>query len=146
MAPGSSQPFARLQADLRDLIVRIPPGKVVSQKDLGRRFGVPEQVIVTAILALDADARDRVAWWRVVADGGAVGRHPLREEQLARLQRDGVLLSGVGIVQELADRKLTDLVALASLPVRRADEAPPPPRPPAPSRARGMKGRPTSTV
>jgi methylated-DNA-protein-cysteine methyltransferase-like protein len=137
--------FAQVKAQLLDLVARIPPGRVAIHKDLGVYLGVPPHHVAFILTTLSDVERAQAAWWRVVADGGAVGRHDHRDAQIARLKADGLVLSGVGIVQDLAKHKVGDLAALARGPIRDLDEAPPPPPEPAKSRARGMKDRPTSS-
>ncbi len=54
--------------------------------------------IATILANLDDEERDRVPWHRVVADGGAIGRHRHRDDQIARLRADGLPVSAAGIV------------------------------------------------
>ena len=65
--------------------------------------------IATILANLDDDERDRVPWYRVVADGGAIGRHRHRDEQIARLRADGLPVSAAGIVGGMEAAMLANL-------------------------------------
>lgn len=134
---------ARLRSDLIALASRIPRGYVAAIGDVSRHLRA-YQPHVAHLLAYLGDAGEAdVPWWRVVADGGAIGRHPRRDAQMARLRADGVPLSPAGIVQEFADRRVRDLAQppTGDLPaaqaVVQAD-----PTAPRPARSRGMKSHP----
>ena len=73
-------------------------------------------------------------WHRVTADGGAVGRHARREEQIRRLQAEGIAVSQGGFVQDFARIAILDLSVPMPTPV--AQTAGPL------SRSRGMKDGP----
>jgi hypothetical protein len=88
-----------------------------------------------------------VPWWRVVADGGAIGRHLRRDEQMRRLRADGIVLSPVGIVQDLQKRWIEDIDALMDGLIKAVEIAAASDAPQAkPSRSRGMRGAPKSSV
>jgi alkylated DNA nucleotide flippase Atl1 len=134
---ASTPAFNRVKSDVAALVSRIPAGWVATQGDIGRHFSLFPRHVVTVLAALDETESKTVPWWRVVADGGAVGRHPRRDEQMFRLREDGVPLSGVGIVQELAERRVTNLDAPPAAPFARFATPSG-----APSRSRGMKSHP----
>lgn len=131
--------FTHVKSSIVALVSRIPAGYVATHGDIGRHLALFPRHVVTVLAALDETESRTIPWWRVVADGGAIGRHPRRDEQMARLREDGVPLSGAGIVQELAERRVTNLSAPPAAPFeRRADPA----GAAAPSRSRGMKSHP----
>jgi alkylated DNA nucleotide flippase Atl1 len=125
---------------LLEAIDRIPSGRVVGLGTLAATTGMDRRLVMGLLQQLTPEERASHPWHRVVQDGGAIGRHPWREQQIAGLRAEGIPVAPAGIVQELAERRVVDL-----------DNAPPalfPPAAPAtgPSRARGMKGRPSSSV
>jgi methylated-DNA-protein-cysteine methyltransferase related protein len=124
-----------VKAELLELLQRIPLGRVTSPESLGDELGVPPSLVATLLAQLSEDERDLVPWYRVVAKGGAIGRGPHRDQQFARLVREGVMVSPAGIVQDLA-RHMVFAFDDASLQ-KGADEAPR-----AGGRSRGMKQRP----
>jgi methylated-DNA-protein-cysteine methyltransferase related protein len=137
------QPSTRIKADVLAIVRRIPAGRVATHGQIGRHLAVIPRHIATVLITLDAADRAATPWWRVVADGGAIGRHALRDDQMARLRVDGVVLSPVGIVQDLDVRRVASLTAQRS----GMSHQPEPALPTAPlSRSRGIKGKPTSTV
>jgi alkylated DNA nucleotide flippase Atl1 len=121
-------------------IARIPFGRVAGIGTVAVTASLDRRWVGSLLLQLTPEERAAYPWHRVVQDGGAVGRHPWRDEQVARLRAEGVPVAPVGIVQELAERRVLDL------------ESPPPALPPPAnqgagrSRARGMKGRPSSSL
>ncbi len=130
---------ARIKGDVLALLARVPAGYVVTHKQIGDHLKVSPQHIANVIAGLDDRDRTDVAWWRVVADGGAIGRHPKRDEHFRRLTDEGNVLSPVGIVQDLAARRVPDIAHPPKEP-RKVETAA------KPSRARGMRDKPKSTL
>lgn len=131
--------YARIKSDVLALVARVPAGYVVTHKQIGDHLKVSPQHVANVIAGLDDRDRTIVPWWRVVADGGAIGRHPKRDEHFKRLTDEGNVLSPVGIVQDLAARRAAD-VANPPKEARKVDVAA------KPSRARGMRDKPQSTL
>ncbi len=135
---------ARAKADLLTLLRKVPLGYVTTADGLAVEIGVPGPLVVTMLAQLTEDERDLVPWHRVVAKGGGIGRGPQRDQQFARLVREGVTVSPAGIVQDLAHHML-DVLDDASLTkvaqnASRADALPQSGKPG--GRSRGMKLRP----
>lgn len=137
MSSGSA--YVRIKRDILALAARVPAGYVVTHKQIAQHLKVSPQHIANVVTSLDDADRANVSWWRIVADGGAIGRHANRDEQFQRLTAEGNVLSPVGIVQDLAARRVPDI-------------ADPPPEPRKieatlkPSRSRGMLGKPQSSL
>lgn len=123
--------------ELLDLLRKIPPGRVASVDRIAAELGRPAAVVRTMLAQLSDDEREVVPWHRVVAKGGAIGRGPYRDEQFARLVREGVMVSPAAIVQDLARQMISDFEE-ASLP----KNAKPTESPGQGGRSRGMKERP----
>ena len=83
------------------LLRTIPFARVTAVDVLAERLGVPPPLVPTILSQLTEDEREVVPWHRVVAKGGAIGRGPDRDQQFARLVREGVTVSPAGIVQDL---------------------------------------------
>ncbi|MET0639632.1 MAG: MGMT family protein [Hyphomicrobium sp.] len=124
------------KAELLALVRKIPLGRVASVEAIAEAVGAPVAVVQTLLSQLDEDDRDVVPWHRVVKKGGAIGRGPHRDQQFARLVREGVAVSPAGIVQDLA-RQMLFALDDASLEQETAVE-----KPQASGRSRGMKQRP----
>ena len=137
---SSSPANTRASAQLVALLRSIPAGYVATHGAVARFLKLDQRHVMTLLQSFDEATRAETPWWRLVADGGAVGRHTLRAEQIARLAADGVPLSPVGIVQELADRRINDLVNPPSEPFKLRATTPSG----ALSRSRGMKSHPDS--
>lgn len=90
------------KADLLKLLRDIPVGRVASPEVLASELRVPLPLVMTLMAQLSEDERDIAPWHRVVAKGGAIGRGLHRDQQFARLVREGVMVSPAGIVQDLA--------------------------------------------
>lgn len=136
---SGSATYARIKADVFAIAARIPAGRVATHKQIGTHLKVMPRHVAFILATLDETERETIPWWRVVADGGAIGRHLRRDDQMRLLRADGIILSPVGIVQDLAERWIDDVSALLAGRV----QAPPP----VPiSRARGMRDKPSSSV
>ena len=136
--PGSAA-TERISRDVAAVIASIPAGRIATHGAIGRHLGIAPRHVATVVAALDDATRGQIAWWRVVADGGAIGRHPRRDEQMQRLRAEGIPVAPVGIAGELAVRRFeafgsgkpggpTDAVAPSAAPPR--------------SLSRGMKNHP----
>ncbi len=143
-----SPAFARIKADILAIVAAIPKGRVATAADLGRQIDVPARHVAYILTALDEDERAVTPWWRVVADGGAIGRHKRREDQIAMLRRDGLTVSAAGIVADFAVRRVTAFEAPPSGVTRRPAAPIEPARTMSetPRGARGSRGAPKSTV
>lgn len=119
------------------LLDRIPRGRLASRRTVAHELATTEAHIVSLLHSLDPDQRSRHPWHRVVADGGAVGRHVRRDEQIARLRAEGVAVAPAGIVDGFRERRIDRFIA--DLPLAGPSVA-------AGSRARGSKGQPQSTI
>lgn len=130
---------ARLRHDLIALLERIPRGWVAAIGDVSRHLGTFQPHLVQLLASIGGEGEQDVPWWRVVADGGAIGRHPRREEQISRLKADGLLVSGAGIVQEMAERRINNLAAPPNQAFAGPSATPGEVRP---ARSRGFKSHP----
>ncbi len=124
----------RMQREIQAALAAVPAGYVTTAGDIGRHLAIQTRHVEHILAGLDETDRT-TPWWRVVADGGAVGRHTRRDAQIALLRSDGVPLSPAGIVQELVDRRVKNLTSPPA-----AAFAHPLTQPGAqPTRSRGMK-------
>ena len=96
-----SPSYAHIKADVMAVIASVPRGKVTTFAAIGQCLGVMARHVSTIVSGLDGEEYDAVPWHRVVAEGGAVGRHQRRYEQIARLRADGLVVSPAGIVAGL---------------------------------------------
>ena len=136
-APAHTLIKSKLLAALRS----VPLGRVVTYETLAVSLASAPRLVETLLAQLSEDEREMVPWHRVLAKGGAIGRGPHRDQQFAKLVREGVMVSPAGIVQDMARVAVKDLMALPSGITKRPDAAPI--TGPAPlSRSRGMKDRP----
>lgn len=133
--------YDRIKVEVLALLARVPAGRIATHGAIGRHLGVDPRHIVNVMTGLDDAERATAPWWRVVADGGAVGRHGLRAEQMAKLRAEGVPVAPVGIAMELDARAMRsfDEPAKAAAPSPTGASA-------APSRSRGMKSHPVSST
>ncbi len=125
---------------LVDLVKQIPAGHVTTLGILAQAMRLPPRRIAHLLSLLDGDARAGLPWWRVVADGGAIGRHPHRAEQIERLRADGVPVAPVGIVRELVERRWAVFGETARAGAAQGQPVEPVPAPR--SRARATKNHP----
>jgi alkylated DNA nucleotide flippase Atl1 len=136
-----SSGYDRVKQDVFAILSRIPAGRVSTHGQIGDHLRVSPRHISQVIADLGDAERESVAWWRIVADGGAIGRHTWRDVQMARLRDDGVVVSPVGIVQDLSVRLMKDLSAPPPGQVTREENIAP-----VKPRVRGMKATPQSSL
>lgn len=135
---GTSSNMSK-KADLLTLVRTVPTGRVTTFDVLAERLGEPPTLVQARWARLTEDERDLVPWHRVVAKGGAIGRGPHRDQQFARLVREGVQVLPAGIVHDMP----RFLVTFDALPPERQKQTETPPETSRPlSRSRGMKSRP----
>lgn len=127
------------RADLLTLVRAVPTGRVTTFDALAEKLREPPALVQARLARLSEDEREIVPWHRVVAKGGAIGRGPHRDQQFARLVREGVQVLPAGIVHDMP-RFLVNFDAL-SQDGQKQPETPPQTSQPS-SRSRGMKSRP----
>lgn len=120
------------------LLERVPYGRVVGHSVLARELDLSVRHVMGLLSELNPEERLRVPWHRAVADGGAIGRHAFRDEQMAKLRAEGIAVAPAGIVQGVAERRIGSFTDV--IPIEAASSSGPP------SRSRGMKGLPRSTI
>lgn len=134
MSPKPPAPGSRMQGRqaLIEILRAIPAGRVATREHVSAQLGIDGRALLHLLEALTEAERAECPWHRVVAAGGAIGRHPRFAEQIERLRADGVAVSPAGIVQDM--------------PRRLGLVADPAPASPGGGRARGAKSRPTSSI
>ena len=88
------------RADLLTLVRAVPIGRVTTFDVLAQKIGEPLALVQSLIAHLSEDEREFVPWHRVVAKGGAIGRGPHRDQQFARLVREGSLKQYLREIEE----------------------------------------------
>ena len=112
--------YARIRAQVHDIVERIPVGRLTTYAAIGDELAVPARHVASILARTDA-----VPWQRVVAEDGALAARR-RDEHRARLEAEGVAVSG-GRVRGL-DQRLVAVVldethrAHADTPLGRAPE------------------------
>ncbi len=130
---------AQIKQTILAQVSRIPAGRVATFAAIGRELKISPRLVATTLATLTAGERATVPWHRVVADGGAIGRHKFRDAQIERLVAEGIAVSPAGIVDGFAERLMSAAGSHATVAAQPAPS-------PAGSRSRGMKGRPSSTT
>lgn len=130
---------ARIKSDVLSLLRGLPPGYVTTFEAIGTQLRIAPRHVASILAALTEIERETVPWHRAVAKGGAIGRGAWRDQQFARLVREGVCVSPAGIVQDMARVAITNLKN-SQVTKRLVAEAADHPTPPQ-SRSRGMRQR-----
>ena len=73
-----------------DQVAAVPPGRVATYGDIAARAGSPSPRLAGRVLSEMAD--DATPWHRILRADGTPAAH-LRDEQLARLRSEGVLVN-----------------------------------------------------
>ena len=135
---------ARIRPEILALVAAIPAGRLTSCNAIGRQLDVSPRHVVTVLATLGERERQNLPWWRVVADGGAIGRHKWRETQIRYLQAEGIAVAPAGIVCDLAARFLESVPVTAGAKPQDTAQAVPAGQPKL-SRARGSKRHTTTS-
>lgn len=99
-----SAAFIRIKADVLGLVRDVPCGRVCTYAAIGRHLDVMARHVAYILVTLTDDERMGVAWYRVVADSGAINRtkHGRGTEQRVALEAEGVAVTPSGLVADLA--------------------------------------------
>ena len=138
IAPADRQ----TKAALMQALAAIPGGRVATLALLAEFAHAPKAVLVRLLARLSEDERETVPWHRIVESGGAIGWHPHREAQFARLLREGVPVSPAGVVQDMPRYALAAIPAPSSAAPGAPPAAAGPAASPPLSRSRGFKDKP----
>jgi methylated-DNA-protein-cysteine methyltransferase related protein len=65
--------FARIKADVLQIIAAVPEGRVVSFTDVGQHLDVVPRHIAYILATLEDDQKMILPWYRAVAEGGKLG-------------------------------------------------------------------------
>jgi methylated-DNA-protein-cysteine methyltransferase related protein len=138
---AGSVAYARIKSDVIALVTKIPAGRLATHGAMGQHLAVFPRHVAYVLATLSDVELETVPWWRVVADGGAIGRHQRRDDQMRRLKAEGCAVAPAGIVQDFAERVIKDMANPPRGPLE-----PPVMADGKPARSRGMRGRPASSV
>lgn len=134
----SPSPISAIRSRVVDLVRGVPPGRVITTNLIATTLGVAVPIVTTCLDKLSEDERQVTPWHRVVAKGGAIGWGLHRDEQFARLIREGVPVSPAGIVRDMVHVAIANVDDLQKTGGGKdSDHAPAPPSPS--QRSRGMK-------
>ena len=136
---AGSVAYARIKADVIAIVDQIPAGRLATHGAIGRHLAVVPRHVAYVLSMLNDSERETIPWWRVVADGGAIGRHQRRDDQMQRLRHEGCAVAPAGIVQDFAARVVADVTAPGA-----AIEPAPTTADGRPARSRGKKSHPVA--
>lgn len=134
-----------IKRQVLDVVRSLPSGSVATVNDIAIHLKCMMPLVATLLAGLSEDEREGVPWHRVVAKGGAVGRGTHRDQHVAKLMREGVLVSPAGVVQDMARVCVSDLSRMADVSagrVAKPQAAMPPGAAGTVSRSRGMRDKP----
>ena len=70
----NSVAFSRIKADILRIVAEIPEGRVCTYGDIGRHLDVVPRHVAYILTMLSDAEKARYPWYRVVADGGRLGK------------------------------------------------------------------------
>lgn len=90
---AKSAAFARIRRDVLAIMAAVPPGRLVTYRDVGRHLDVVPRHVAYILSTLDPGEKELVPWFRAVGDDGSLGVPKadgagLRQEEL--LEAEGV--------------------------------------------------------
>lgn len=97
-----SPAFARIKKEVLAIVEVIPAGRLCTYQAIGASLQVQPRHVAYILTTLKEDEGENVPWHRVVAAGGKISAPKLFDEQVARLQTEGVQCAA-GLVVEFDD-------------------------------------------
>jgi methylated-DNA-protein-cysteine methyltransferase related protein len=85
-----SPAFARIKKEILAIVEAIPAGRISTYKAIGDALQVQPRHVAYILTTLSEIESEQLPWQRVVADGGKISAPKLFDEQVARLQTEGV--------------------------------------------------------
>ena len=86
----SSSAFARIRAEVLELIVRVPEGKVATHLAIAEVLDLAARQVAFLLMTLKGPDAETVPWHRAVSASGALGRHQKVATQRRRLEAEGI--------------------------------------------------------
>jgi methylated-DNA-protein-cysteine methyltransferase related protein len=93
--------FARIKRDCLAIAACIPTGKVSTFTCLGKHLDVPPRHVAYVLATLAEDELRDYPWWRVVGEGGKLGKIKLGEQGVSQaefLEDEGVHVEALQII------------------------------------------------
>jgi methylated-DNA-protein-cysteine methyltransferase-like protein len=90
--------FARIKAQVLDIVARVPEGRLTTYAAVGDELAVPARHVAYILASLAEDDAAAVPWHRVVAEDGGLGTGRRLPERRDRLTVEGFLLRGDTVV------------------------------------------------
>ncbi len=102
-----SAAFIRIKADILRIVSAIPEGRIATYADIGRHLDVMPRHVAYILTMLGDEEKARIPWYRVVADGGRLGKlrtNGFGVSQAELLASEGLDLTEDGSVGEFEKR------------------------------------------
>jgi methylated-DNA-protein-cysteine methyltransferase related protein len=89
---GNSAAFIRIKSQVLMMTSHIPAGYVSTYRSLGEHIDVMPRHIAYILTMLSMEEKDRIPWYRVVSDSGAISapRTSKALEQIEKLTAEGI--------------------------------------------------------
>ncbi|MDX2015288.1 MAG: MGMT family protein [Myxococcaceae bacterium] len=96
----ASAAFARIKAEVLELVGRVPVGKVTTHLAIAERLDVHARQVAFLLTTLKGADAEAVPWHRSVSATGSLGAHGKVAEQKRRLVAEGVEVTKDGVELE----------------------------------------------
>ncbi|MCU0702056.1 MAG: MGMT family protein [Myxococcaceae bacterium] len=93
----ASAAFARIKAEVLELVGRVPAGKVTTHLAIAERLDVHARQVAFLLATLKGPEAEAVPWHRSVSATGSLGAHGKVAEQQRRLVAEGVEVTKDGV-------------------------------------------------
>jgi len=103
MASRPSAAFLRLRDEVLRIVSLVPEGRFTTYGSIAGHLGVNPRHVAHFLARLDETESAALPWHRVVAAEGRISRgmdEPLRAEQRARLEAEGVAIDERGFLRD----------------------------------------------
>lgn len=93
--------FARIKRDCLAIAAHIPAGKVTTFSSVGKHLDVPPRHVAYVLATLTPEELAAYPWWRVVGEGGALGKTKFGEDGISQaefLRNDGLTVEGLQLL------------------------------------------------
>lgn len=132
--------FARIKRDVLTIIATVPPGRVVTFKDIGQWLDVAPRHVAYILSRLDAGQASGIPWHRAVPEIGVIDvarRDANGMRHSDALQAEGVTVATDGRILDLGRK----VIAVADLPHGLPPQTRPADAPVAPAKGPGKRPR-----
>lgn len=104
-SPAMPSPaYARIKAEVLELVARIPAGSVTTHAQIAEVLDVAPRQVAYLLATLGLEEAAAVPWYRSVSSDGSLGGHSRVPLQRQRLEEEGITFGRDGKIESFEER------------------------------------------